>query len=603
MPAHPRGGCFNLLPLARFFRFFSLSPAARRSRVGFRRGLLLGGLGVLIVLGLLPVRWAYWPGLEAVPGFWQRIGPARDAFYRLEDPFRRLGSGYAAPDTLPVLRLTLPDTAASRWLGQLDSIRARGVNVAAGRRWVRAGLAAGTEKEEVPTVIGAEVAWHGKFRRHWGGRQRSFKVRLGDGAMWWGLREFSLLTPDNRDGPGLLLVAALARAAGIWHPRERVVRVEINGADWGLYYAEEPLDRAFLARQGQPDGVLLAPRAVWADDFPDHRRAPAYGQGVGFNRGAHVHALTLEPAFQDIDAPSDSLAAVARGQWARLRDLVEAAEADPTRPPDSATVAAVLDVAAWGAADALRHLLADRHNLAGDNLHVAFDGRSRRFRPIYRYEGGLVAAEQTRGLTNEPTLSYNGAPLRLWRFVNGCPALRLAKLRALHRLTATPAAIEAALWAAAPATALLTRTPGAQYPIRQRRWVAGNLRRDLRANRALIHRSLTADAWLYATARRRGGRLHLELLPETEGAVEVLGLAVRWGAAFRELPFDRPRVLLAGIGSLTPGGPIELLPVRDTLNLAWPAELGDPVEVKIHGRNALTGQPLPAARVRVGVER
>ena len=586
------------LPLARSARSVSYAPALVGLGRWLRRVVVLG----VVALWLLPVRWAYWPRLDAVPFFWQRIAPVRDAFYRLEDPTRRLLDGYAVPDTLPVLRLTLPDTATVRWLGQLDSIRVRGVNAAAGRRWVGATLAAGTEaKSEGVTRVGAEVAWHGKFRRHWSGRQRSLKVRLGGGAAWWGLREFTLLTPDNRDGPGLLLVAKLARAAGIWHPRERVVRVEVNGDDWGLYYAEEPIDAAFLAARGQAGGALLAPRATWADDFPDHRRTPAYGQGVGFNRTAHVHALALEPAFQAVEAPSDSLAAVARGQWARLRDLVEAAEADPARLLDSAAVAAVFDIPAWGAADALRHLLADRHNLAGDNLHVAFDPRTGRFRPIYRYEGGLAQAEQSRGLTNALTLSYNGGDLPLWRFVNRCPALRLAKLRALHRLTATPAAIEAALREVEPASALLTLAPGAQNPIRQRRWLTEILTSNLRQNRALIHRSLTADAWLYATARVAGGRLHLELLPETEGALVLTG--GRTGAAGGQtLSLPQPLILLAGVALLAPDGPVALVPVRDTLSLPWPAALGYPEEVRLDV-HTLSGESLPAGRVRLEMKR
>lgn len=552
------------------------------------------GWGLLLVL---PVRWAYWPRLENVPIFWQRIAPARDALYRLEDPILRLESGYTVPDTLPVLRFTLTDSAAGRWRGQLDSIRARGVSVAAGRRWVPATLGIGTETNDDAPAGAAQVAWHGKFRRHWAGRQRSFKVRLGGGAAWWGLRDITLLTPDNRDGPGLLLAAQLARTAGVWRPRVRMVRVEVNDDDWGLYYAEEPIDAAFLAHRGAAGGALLAPRATWADDFPDHRRDPAYGQGVGFNRASHVHRLALEPAFQEVEAPSDSLAAVARGQWARLRDLVETAPpGSPAALPDSAAVAAVFDVAAWGAADALRHLLADRHNLAGDNLHVAYDFRTGRFRPIYRFEGGLTAAERARGLTNAPTLSYNGGSLPLWRFVNRCPALRLAKLRALHRLTATPAAVEAALRAAAPATPLLTHAPGAQFPIRQRRWVAETLRRDLCHNRALIHCSLTADTWLYATARVAGGRLHLELLPETEAALNLTSVEVRRGGAWVRVPIGPQPPLLAGIGPSEATGELELQPVRDTLSVPWPA--APPADVRLGVRNALSGRAVPAKRVR-----
>ncbi len=579
------------MPLFSVFRSPAPRPPARR--LGRRVwGFMLIGL---VFFWLLPVGWAYWARLDQVAAFRERVGPVRDAVYRLEDPVRRVFGGYAVPDTLPVLRLTLPDTAAARWHAQLDSISARGVNVAAAlaARWVGGNLSINSERAvegSAARALPAEVAWHGKHFRHWAGRQRSFKVRLGGGAAWWGLQDFSLITPDNRDGPGLLLVAELARTAGIWHPRERVVRVEVNGADWGMYYLEEPIGADFLARRGARGGAILTPRATWADDFPDHRRAPAYGQGVGFNRAAHVHALALEPAFQEVEAPSDSLAAVARGQWQRLRDVVEAAEIDPAHQPDSAIVAAIFDVPAWGAADALRHLLADRHNLAGDNLHVVFDPPTHRFRPIYRFEGGLAAATRTNGLTNAATLSYNGGPLRLWRFVNVNPTLRLAKLRALHRLTATPAVVDAALQAIGPASALLTAAPGAQYPIRQRRWVAQTIGRDLRANRALIHENLTAAAWLYSTAHLANGRLHLELMAETEGALTV-------GAPVGGV--GRPRLLVAGVGPLTPSGLLGLVPARDTLSWPWPIGAALPNALQLSVRNALTGKLLPAARVRI----
>ena len=291
--------------------------------------------------------------------------------------------------------------------------------------------------------------------------------------------------------------------------------------------------------------------------------------------------LNLEPAFQEIDAPSDSLAAVARGQWARLRDLLEAAR-DPAHLPDSATVAALLDIPAWGAADALRHLLADRHNLAGDNLHVAYDPATGRFRPIYRYEGGLSAITRQRGLTNAATLSYLGAPLPLWRFVNQHPALRLAKLRALHRLTATPAPVEGAIRAAAPAARLLAWAPGSQFPIRQRRWLADELRAALRHNRVLIHRSLTEDTWLYGTARAVGTRTRYELIAEGEGPLTV------------EIPGARPRLLLAGIAPTPDGGEPGLVPVRDTLS-------GPSAGLRV--RNALSGEELPKERVRVAAVR
>ena len=82
----------------------------------------------VVAMLLLPVRWAYWPRLASVPVFETHIAPARDAFYRLEDPWRRLFDGVAVPDTLPVLRFTLPDSAHARWLTVLDTLRARGIN-------------------------------------------------------------------------------------------------------------------------------------------------------------------------------------------------------------------------------------------------------------------------------------------------------------------------------------------------------------------------------------------------------------------------------------------------------------------------------------------
>ncbi len=579
-------------------RFSSFSVSHSRTRRQRRRWWVLALLLLVVLIGWgLPEKIAYHPRWQQLPPAFSALTTTRDAFYRAEDPIRRLFTWYTAPDTLPVLRFALPDSAAVRWFANLDSVRARGINAAASRRRVGATLHIGRQGTAAPAAppLTAAIGWHGKFRNHWAYQQRSLKVKLADGGKWWGLRSFNLLTADNRDGPGLLVAAQLARAAGIWHPRERLVRVEINGDDWGIYYAEEPIDDDFLVRRGVRGGVLLAPRATWADDFADHRRAPAYGQFVGFNRASHVHALALEPAFQDVEAPSDSVAAVALGRWAQLRDLVRTPDAGRV---DSAAVGAVFDVAAWGAADALRHLLADRHNLAGDNLNVVFDPATGLFRPIYRFEGGLTAAARAYGLTNAPTFGYNHGPLPLWAFVNTQPTLRLAKLRRLHRLTATPAAVEDALRRAADATDLLVHAPGSNQPIRQRRWVAAGFAANLRANRALIDQSLSADTWLYATGRWHPIRRQLEvvLLPEAEGALMVRAVEVQTAAGnvTRSVP---ARALLARPGALEPGGPLGLVPVADTLYLTWPGPR--PVAIKVVADNMLTGKVLPAKRVRV----
>lgn len=557
---------------------------------------------LLLVLGvwLLPVAWVFWPTLELNQFFAHRVAPARNALYRLEDGPRRWLSGFSLPDTLPVLRLTLPDAAEDQLRAQLDTIRARGINVAGKRAWADGQLRIGTEgtdEDDHAPALPARVTWHGKFQNHWLGRQRSLKVKLASGT-WWGLRAFSLLTPDNRDLFGLPLANALADAAGIWHPRARLVRVEVNAADWGLYYVEEPLDRAFLTRNGLPGGVWLAPRAAWADDFPDHRRAVPYGQHVGLGRGAHTHALSLDPAFQEVEAPDDStgaaLAARALGAWARVRDLTRLT--DPL--PDSAAVAALLDVQAWGAADALRHLLADQHNLAGDNLHVVFDPATGRFRPVYRFEGGITWAERTDGLTNAATLRYNGHPLPLWALVNRQPTLRWAKLRALHRLTASAAPVAAALRATEPTTRLVTRAAGSEFPIRQRRWKAAKIQQAVVANRGLLHQSLTRDAWLYAQARISNSELVVELLPEAEGALEVMAVV----ADGRMLPLPSPRRLLTRLGPLeSPGSPEALLRTVDTLRLPWPTGTPAPRRLTLRARNALTGQALAPDRVRVVV--
>ncbi len=551
-------------------------------------------LALALLLWLLPLEAVFWPPLELNQVFAKRIAPARNAFYRLEDPLRRFFGGYAVPDTLPVLQFTLPEVARAALYAQLDSIRVRGINGSAGRQW-QAGTLQTTTADAPPQA--AEITWHGKFQNHWLGRQRSFKVKLAKGQNWWGMREFTLLTPDNRDLAAPLVVAVLAARLGLWHPRTRLVRVELNGADLGLYWAEEPLNRAFLQARGLPDGVMLAPRAAWADDFPDHRRAPAYGQHVGLGRGAHAHALALEPAFQEVDVtPSDSATARALGAWQTVRDLVtrtndavETAAGEAPPLPDSATVAAVFDLAAWGRADALRHLLADEHNLAFDNLHVVFDPRTGRFQPIYRFEGGIVPANRTNGLTNAATLAYNGQPLPLWLFVNRHPTLRLTKLRALHQLTASAEAIQSVLRAAEPAAQLVTRAPGSEFPIRQRRWKWDKLQRALRQNRALIHQSLTADAWLYATVRRAGNALRIELLPESEGALRVRIAGQTRTVMTRSGPLPaRPAPVGAAEG---------LRRTVETFSIPWPAERPFPAPL-LDVSNALSGNHLPAEQVR-----
>lgn len=557
-------------------------------RFALRLALLL-----LLVAWLLPVSWVFWPPLELNQTFAKRIAPLRNAFYRAEDPFRRVFGGFSIPDTLPVLRFTLPDTAEARLMARLDTIRARGVNVAASRAWVGAKLR--FNDAEDGSAMPAEITWHGKFQNHWLGRQRSLKVKLAKGEQWWGLRSFTLITPDNRDLIGLPIAYHLADQLGVWHPRVRLVRVELNGADLGLYYAEEPIDRDFLQRRGLPNGVLLAPRAAWADDFPDHRRTTPYGQHVGLGRGAHVNELALEPAFQEVDAPNDSLAAEALGALADLRDAALLAGPLYDRAPDPATaplppssgvtILCKMDQERWAAADALRHLLADQHNMAGDNLHLVYDPMHQTFFPLYRFEGGLAPLERANGLTNAATLTYNGHPLPLWQLVNRQPELRYLKLHVLYKLTATPKAIEAALRAAAPVADLVLRAGGSEFPIRQRRWKADKMLGALRQNQRVIHQSL-AEASLYVNVINEGDSayLMLELLPETEGEVEVEVLEKKgW----------EKRWLRNRTGPLYPGGPEALLRTVATMRVERSAVL------QIRAFNGLTRKPLTKQQLHV----
>jgi hypothetical protein len=97
----------------------------------------------------------------------------------------------------------------------------------------------------------------GDWTDHLAGGKWSFRIEVGEGRAWRGLKEFSLQSPERRSFLDEWLFHQVLIQEGVLTPRYDFIFLRLNGEDLGTYAVEEHFTRQLLASQGRLPGPIL----------------------------------------------------------------------------------------------------------------------------------------------------------------------------------------------------------------------------------------------------------------------------------------------------------------------------------------------------------
>jgi len=99
-----------------------------------------------------------------------------------------------------------------------------------------------------------EVRVRGDCANHWSNTKKSWRIRFKDGD-FFGLAEFDLILPDDREYIAEYLNNYRAKKLGLAVPEFKLVTLKINGAFYGPYIQQEPTDGKMLEKNRQAADV------------------------------------------------------------------------------------------------------------------------------------------------------------------------------------------------------------------------------------------------------------------------------------------------------------------------------------------------------------
>lgn len=266
--------------------------------------------------------------------------------------------GPPPPETLPLYELrippadlqsieeNLPTELPSPWYGNLFLTEDR-------KGWVSGRFRADGEEYDVTVRV------RGDLFNHWAYRKKSWRVRFKDGKTFRGMRDISLIIPEDRFWHAELLNAHRAQELGLLVPPMRPVRVRINGGPVMLYTEVEHFTKEMVEKQGRSgDGNLYGTGGgssyfqQWDPIFTDAAFWKKYVEAPGPDTTEEVSELL---------ALSRKGAAQESGYFQKLSRLVD-----------------VDRLVRWYAVS----LLAGSRHVRDHNLRFLFDRSRGRFEPI-----------------------------------------------------------------------------------------------------------------------------------------------------------------------------------------------------------------------------
>lgn len=244
-----------------------------------------------------------------------------------------------------------------------------------------------------------EVRYRGNQNRHWEGYKKSYLIKFPKDNLFRGMRELTLVIPDDRHYFAMHLNNYRAKKMGLVVPEVEVKSLRLNNIDHGAYLAFEHWSQEWLEKEAVEPSSILIGVGSHNDDSADF--LPFYSvDGLPYWDAWNTDDRTRIEEFAD-----------------PIIEIVRHADADTFEK----LIPVVVDLNSFYARDVISILAGSYHNSgntvsATSNLVLYFDALEGRLKPI-PYNTNLVGEEA--GFLGQPSLLQR----RLWEV----PAFKQAR--------------------------------------------------------------------------------------------------------------------------------------------------------------------------------
>jgi hypothetical protein len=212
-----------------------------------------------------------------------------------------------------------------------------------------------------------QLKFHGTANEHYYNKQKSYRIKISkdDDYTIDGTQKLQLIRFGEAD-PAIICANSYAKELGLLAPVGRMIRLKINGDDFGMYYLVEHHDETFFAKHGFNDAVLLSQTTNWS-------RKETYQRNL-------QHSTPFDWNIEHLEQKDHPNFTEAKLAYQKLGGFVK------SNHTDSIKTLRELDYMAKFLTSAA--LFNEIHFLTGDNMKWLYDFESKQFYPYYRQESG-----------------------------------------------------------------------------------------------------------------------------------------------------------------------------------------------------------------------
>ena len=154
--------------------------------------------------------------------------------------------------TLPVMNILIKDKQYRTLLEKREDAKRIGYLSSAGKAPVSARIVDSTGFSRVLLRFKGDGSGHYSDEKRW-----SFRIRMRDDKVVYGMREFSLNLARERNGVWEWVFHQLAKREGLVIPHSMFVHVNLNGVSLGSYFLEQHVGSMLLERFKRRPGPVL----------------------------------------------------------------------------------------------------------------------------------------------------------------------------------------------------------------------------------------------------------------------------------------------------------------------------------------------------------
>ena len=219
-----------------------------------------------------------------------------------------------------------------------------------------------------------KVKYHGTDSPHFLNNKKSYSIQVSKGKLLDNMREFALIIPDQLNISMMLSYYLVKKYMDI-SVKSELVRVEINGVDYGLYFLEEKLTKELLERNGLAGMDVMQLVKRWVSQYI----------------GPHEHGFSYNLSHVKIKNYSK----LDNGQFLKLRKVYDSTSYTELEK--------ILDIDQFARYAALMMLHAGQKS-SGDDFKLLYNTSTGRFLPSYYRSEGVIG--RLRNFQSKVTFSY-----------------------------------------------------------------------------------------------------------------------------------------------------------------------------------------------------